>query len=153
VASPAWRLHFTDFKVKNGDPEHSDHRPVVVSVVRSNRPVWTGNRGVNKRFEARWLMEEECETMVTNAWGLAAARGEVNIMGKLKTVSKELHSWSRDVLGDLQNRIKNLKVELEECRRGDITTKSVSKEQRVRFKLERLEDQWEMSWRQRAHAN
>jgi hypothetical protein len=44
-------------------------------------------------------------------------------------------------------------VELEECRRGDITTKSVSKEQRVRFKLERLEDQWEMSWRQRAHAN
>jgi hypothetical protein len=91
--------------------------------------------------------------MVMNAWGLAAARGEVNIMGKLKTVSKELHSWSRDVLGDLQNRIKNLKVELEECRRGDITTKSVSKEQRVRFKLERLEDQWEMSWRQRAHAN
>jgi hypothetical protein len=30
VASPAWRLHFTDFKVKNGDPEHSDHRLVVV---------------------------------------------------------------------------------------------------------------------------
>jgi hypothetical protein len=98
-------------------------------------------------------MEEECETMVMNAWGLAAARGEVNIMGKLKTVSKELHSWSRDVLGDLQNRIKNLKVELEEWRRGDITAKNVSKEQRVRFKLERLEDQWEMLWKQRAHAN
>ena len=116
VATPAWHLHFTDFKVKNGDPEHSDHRPVVVSVARSDKPAWTGNKGLNKRFEARWLMEEECEVLVKNAWGLAAARGEDNIADKLKIVSRKLHSWSRDVLGDLQNRIKSLKEDLEECR-------------------------------------
>jgi hypothetical protein len=85
-------------------------------------------------------MEEECETMVKNAWGLAAVRGEVNITSKLKTVSRELHSWSRDVLDDLQNRIKNLKEELEGCRRGEINAKRVSKEKHIRFKLERLED-------------
>jgi hypothetical protein len=75
------------------------------------------------------------------------------VAGKLKTISEELHTWSRDILGDLQNRIKKLKEELEECRRGEITAQNVAKEQRIRFKLERLEDQWEMSWRQRAHVN
>ena len=29
---------------------------------------------------------------------------------------------------------------------------NVTKEQRVKFKLERLEDQWEMAWRQRTHV-
>jgi hypothetical protein len=30
VASPTWRARFPGFKVIHGDPEHSDHRPVLV---------------------------------------------------------------------------------------------------------------------------
>jgi hypothetical protein len=94
VATPSWRIHFTDFKVKNGDPEHSDHRPVVVQAACSKKQVCTGNKGLNKRFEARWLMEEDCEVIVKNAWGLAGVRGEDKVAGKLKTISEELHTWS-----------------------------------------------------------
>jgi hypothetical protein len=128
VASPAWRIHFSDFKVKNGDPEHSDHRPVVVRAECSKKPSWTGNKGLNKRFEARWILEDDCEAIVMNAWGLARARGEGSISSKISKVSKDLHTWSRDVLGDLQNRIKKLKEELEECRRGEITAQNIAKE-------------------------
>jgi hypothetical protein len=63
-----------------------------------------------------------------NAWGLAGARGEGSISSKISKVSKDLHTWSRDVLGDLQNRIKKLKEELEECRRGEITAQNIAKE-------------------------
>jgi hypothetical protein len=55
---------------------------------------------LNERFEARWLLEE-CEKVVTSAWTNAADRGASNTMYFLKLVSKDLHVWSRDILGDL----------------------------------------------------
>jgi hypothetical protein len=30
VANPGWRVKFPLMQVRNGDPYHSDHRPVVV---------------------------------------------------------------------------------------------------------------------------
>jgi hypothetical protein len=39
-------------------------------------------------------MEEDCEVIVKNAWGLAGVRGEDKVAGKLKTISEELHTWS-----------------------------------------------------------
>jgi hypothetical protein len=68
-------------------------------------------------------------------------------------VSSELHDWSRNILGDLAKRIKNLKHELEQCRRGVLSDSLVRREQVLRFKLERLEEQQDLMWRQRAHAN
>jgi hypothetical protein len=76
---------------------------------------------LNKRFEARWLLEDDCETIVNSAWQEATNRGAANTMDFLKAVSKDLHTWSRDVLGDLQQRIKKIRSELEELRRGVIS--------------------------------
>jgi hypothetical protein len=42
-------------------------------------------------------------------------------MDLITSVSKELHTWSRVVLGDLQQRIKKIRKELEDIRCGDIT--------------------------------
>jgi hypothetical protein len=58
---------------------------------------------LNERFEARWLLEEECEKVVTSAWNNATDRGASNTMYFLKLVSKDLHVWSRDILGDLHS--------------------------------------------------
>jgi hypothetical protein len=33
VASEGWRQRFPAFKVTNGDPRHSDHRPVIVDTI------------------------------------------------------------------------------------------------------------------------
>lgn len=79
--------------------------------------------------------------------------GEATVAQRLHTVAKELDEWSREVLGDLQKRIKKLRAELEECRRSDLSDASVRREQVVWFKLDRLEEQLEVFWKQRAHAN
>lgn len=59
VADVAWRALFPNFSVRNGDPRHSDHRPVIViveeEVVRSRRGC-----GPAFRFEAEWVQEENC---------------------------------------------------------------------------------------------
>jgi hypothetical protein len=151
VANPSWCARFPCFKVINGCPEHSDHRPVVISVNGVRRQRWIGGGGQNKRFEARWLLEENCDSVVNNAWDTAKVKGYQNTSEFLKSVSGDLHTWSREVLGGMQKRIKKLKAELEDCRKQALSQNMVHKEHVIWFKLGRLEEQLDVYWRQRAH--
>jgi hypothetical protein len=65
----------------------------------------------------------------------------------------DLVRWSREVLGDLDKRVSHLKKELENWRREPISKKQVEKEELLRFKLSRMEDQRELYWKQRAHVS
>lgn len=56
------------------------------------------------------------------------------------------------MLGDLEKGIKKMKVDLEKCRKGSLSRESVAREEVLRFKLYRLEDQLDAYWRQRAHV-
>jgi hypothetical protein len=51
----------------------------------------------------------------------------------------------------LERRIKKVKTELERCRRGRIDRDEVGREQILRYKLEKMEEQVDMYWKQRAH--
>ena len=55
-------------------------------------------------------------------------------------------------MSDLRKRIKKMRLELEECRRKDLSEAAVKREQVVRYKLGRLEEQLDIFWRQRAHV-
>jgi hypothetical protein len=138
--------------VVNGCPEHSDHRPVILSVDGVRRRAQPRPSPLNKRFEARWLPEEDCENVVNSTWKDAWDRGASNTMDLITAVSKGLLTWSRDVLGDLQQRIKKLRNELEVIRCEVVSETTIRKEQVAKFKLERLEDQLELFWKQRVHV-
>lgn len=58
-------------------------------------------------------------------------------------VMRELVDWSRNILGDLEKRICRTKKELERCRRENIGPEQVRREEVLRFKLGRLEEQRE----------
>jgi hypothetical protein len=90
---------------------------------------------------------------VENAWAREIGPNGREVSGALKGVLGDLSSWSKDVLGDLEKRISRLKKELEQCRRNAISNDQVRKEEVLRFKLSRLEDQRETYWKQRAHVN
>ena len=152
VANPQWCMRFPGYKVRNGCPEHSDHRPVILDVHGAAQRRRPPPNNLNKRFEARWLLEEDCEQLVTEAWEDATRKGNGRVMERLKCVSRSLDKWSREVLGDLQKRIKKLRAELEESRTGDLSEAAVRKEQVLRFKLGRLEEQLDVFWKQRAHV-
>lgn len=152
VASRTWCMRFPTYKVLNGDPYHSDHRPVTILMGGSYKTTARGGRGHTFRFEAKWLQEEDCEVVIKNAWDTSTLRGESCITEKLKTVAHNLQDWDTNILGDLPKRIKDLKTELEKSRRGKINQKTVSREHFLRDKLERLEHQWNTFWRQRAHV-
>lgn len=49
--------------------------------------------------------------------------------------------------------LKKIKRELEECRRSRIGREQIAREVVLRYKLERLEEQVDIFWKQRAHVN
>jgi hypothetical protein len=59
------------------------------------------------RFEARWLQEEACDDLVKKAWAEAFMSGATDVKEGLKGVAGVLSDWNRNVLGDLEKRIKN----------------------------------------------
>jgi exonuclease III len=68
VVTQTWRDRFPSYKVINGDPRHSDHRPVIVETHglqgASRAPV----REFMPKFEAKWLAEEDYKEIVQNTW-------------------------------------------------------------------------------------
>lgn len=140
VVNGGWRMLFPLMSVKNAEPFHSDHRPVIVVTESVQRPNGGGD-GFN--FEASWIKEEGCRKVIEDAWGLSS---EVE-----RSMSVNLRSVN--VLGDLEKRLKKAKEELEKWRREPISYFSVDKEAVWIFKVDRLEEQIYLYWRQRAHAN
>jgi hypothetical protein len=69
-----------------------------------------------------------------------------------QTVASDLASWSEDVVGDLEKRIKKARSELETCMLATISREKIEEETRLRFHLEHLEEPKNIKWRQCAHA-
>jgi hypothetical protein len=60
------------------------------------------------RFEAKWLQEEGCEEVVKNSWTLKMQVENHGVVGALKGVLSDMVDWSKNVLGDLDKRIRKL---------------------------------------------
>lgn len=153
IANVRWRCLFPLYKIINGDPRHSDQRPVIAELNEQARPMQGTGKVRAFRFEAAWLQEEGCAQVVEEAWNMAFDGGSCSVSEGVKQVGRSLWTWDKEVLGELKKRIKKAKRDLEKCRRSPITQESVNKEHLLKYKLSRLEDQRSTYWQQRAHAN
>ena len=151
VANCAWRCIFPLVKITNGDPRHSDHRPIIIDVGSRERKDWCRQVEILPKFEAKWLEEDECEGRVMAAWRTATEAGCNTMVQLQKKLLGNLREWDRNVLGVLEKRIVKVKKELENCRRRNISQEAVNQEHLLRYKLERLQDQQNIYWKQRAH--
>ena len=152
VANNTWRGRFPLVRVTNGDQRHSDHRPIIVDVGERELRRWEKPLEVMKKFEAKWLEEEECTMKVEESWVAAMEGGNTTLVEVQRKVLEELWDWDRNVLGELEKRISKAKRELEKCRRRSISQDQVNREHILRYKLERLQDQQHVYWKQRAHT-
>ena len=107
----------------------------------------------NFQFETAWLQEDDCVKVVEEAWNSAFDNVSGLVGEAVKHVGRQLWVWDKQVLGELKTRIKRAKKDLENCRRGAINQTNVTREQVLKYKLSRLEDQHNVFWKQRAHAN
>ena len=99
VANARWRMKFPLMHVKNGDPYHSDHRPVVLSTEMIQRG---GGGGCGFKFEASWIKEEGCRKIIEEAWALREGVG-CCLGESLRGVAASLKDWSVNVWEILKN--------------------------------------------------
>lgn len=59
----------------------------------------------------------------------------------VQNVALDLLDWSRNVLGDLEKRIKWARNALEVCRQGPMNGTTMGRMELLKFKLDRLEEQ------------
>jgi hypothetical protein len=77
-------------QVTNGNPRHSDHRPLIVDcgVKVGYNDGW---RDISPKFEAKWLDEEGCLEKVETAWKEALEEGDVEMLQIQKKILGHLH--------------------------------------------------------------
>jgi hypothetical protein len=152
LGSRSWCNRFPNYRVYNCDQRHSDHKPILVPVGEGKifNNIYEGTRPF--RFEAKWLQEEGCEEIVKEAWENAGVSTGSNLIEGLTKIAASLKEWDSNVLGDLQKRIKHMKKELERVRRSEINPENVARENLLKEKLRKLEDQLDTFWRQRGHV-
>ena len=146
VANHEWLEMFPNVKIINGDPRHSDHRPIIIETGVEERMQRCGARSY--RFEAAWVEEEECKEVVKKAWREAKEEGPNPVAENLKRVSKELWQWKGgNFLSMLERKVKLLKKELEMCRRRRLNQEDISREGVLRYKLDKAQEQIDQYWR------
>ena len=106
VANSSWRYTFPMVRVTNGDPRHSDHRPIIIDVGCRQSMDCLQEMQVMPKFEAKWIEEEECEFRVMEVWGRAMEEGWNSMMQMQMKVLGDLWEWDRNILGELEKRIK-----------------------------------------------
>jgi hypothetical protein len=90
--------------------------------------------------------------VVEEAWGSGEDVG-VSFKNQIEGVAWSLKEWSMSSLGDLEKQLKAAKKELDRWRRAPLSDGVVGREAVCSFKVDRLEEQVDTYWKQRAHTN
>lgn len=99
LVNDAWAGLFPQAALQNLEFNHSDHRPLLVDTDYYAQPAASPNNVQVKRFEARWLREQNFNEIVMEAWNEAAADPTVTtIYEKLKKMHNRFHDWDQRVL-------------------------------------------------------
>jgi hypothetical protein len=72
------------------------------------------------------LKEDGCTDLVQNVWNMCFLGGADSVNEGLSQVSKVMIDWSRNILGDLEKRIKKLKKVLARCLKGPLNQESIN---------------------------
>ena len=114
VAMKGWIEKFQVSNVVHLLPHASDHIPIAIQVQKFRQKHRRADRGF--KFEESWLLWDECEDWIQQAWSLAGSgdSGLVAVHAKIRACGYDLKAW-----GDIRTRleeeeIKSLQNRLEE---------------------------------------
>ena len=95
-----WCEKFPRFVVVNGEPWHSDHRPVIACTEGAESNWSRGDSGFI--FEARCLQEEGCTNVIREAWNESGRGENEGVAQTLRSVAGELTKWNKEAVGELK---------------------------------------------------
>jgi hypothetical protein len=139
----------------------SDHKPMIVKLVKldgENRKKCA--RGAF-RFEANWVLEEDYHEVVCNAWGAGRSRqygvrgveSRMSILSeKLQQCSVELKRWSRKKYGDADQAVRQLSAKLKILQTEE-TPNNLEEIRGLQEEIDHILEKEDVKWKQRAKLN
>ncbi|KAL9689138.1 hypothetical protein QQ045_033570 [Rhodiola kirilowii] len=125
----------------------SDHQLIVLDT----RKKCTMKKKRLFRFEAMWLDHPEFPNVMRELWD-NAENGVRSWAAKLKDCTETLILWNMSSFGNVQKRIKKLKVELEEVKRSVRSVDMIKKERSLTEELDYWLAREETMWLQRSRV-
>lgn len=152
TANTRWCNLFKNFEVRVLASRTSDHKPLLLSY--SDKIVGQSGPSRGKKFEARWLHDEEANEVIKRAW-MSPVGGGLNmntVQQKLATCKADLRTWSWKKYGHVEKNIKEKTKVLEEVQRQE-NQENVGKIKQLQGEIDILLEQEDTRWKQRAKQN
>ncbi|XP_050257533.1 uncharacterized protein LOC126702755 [Quercus robur] len=153
VATGSWRRKFPLTTVTHLSSHASDHAPIILQTRSHKQQV--RNRGWRGfKFEESWLLWEECEEVIKEAWeqSLESSSALEAIRQKIKTCGDELQAWGSSRTHPDAKEIKQLQTRVEVLQAEECTVENRAEFLEVSKKLDNLLRQQEIYWAQRSRV-
>jgi hypothetical protein len=144
---------FPATSVEHITTEETDHLVLLVKVVaEADVPRRNMDRGF--RFEEMWTKHDVYEEMVRHSWETEdqGDRGLNALWHRLKRVTGNMKSWSREVFGLVRREIHRLKDQLEYAREAALVSNTSMEIREIEQKLHEIYEQEEIMYRQCSRA-
>ncbi|CAM8915895.1 unnamed protein product [Rhodiola kirilowii] len=143
LADSNWRNLFMSASVQHLVTYHSDHCPILLR--------WCGaqmRRDKLFRFEAMWMRDPNLTGFISDNWSDVSG----TIMDKLEHLKSCLTRWNQHNFGNVNDRLKKLKGDLESIRSVPRTESSAAKETEIINELDEWLIREEQMWLQRSRV-
>ena len=99
----------------------SDHLPIVLSVQSSRKSGYKGQKSF--KFEEAWLLFDDCEEVIKDAWERsgAEATGLGVVKQKVAACALDLQAWGSSKVQPEAKEIKRLQKQIEQLNSADLT--------------------------------
>nr|XP_023928295.1 uncharacterized protein LOC112039646 [Quercus suber] len=152
VANTGWKEKFQESLVTHLFSHASDHRPVPLNAQTTLRSRGRSTRAF--RFEEAWLTQDDCETVIRDAWSLAGNM-ELGLLGVKEKISKyglELQAWGASKTHPDEVEIKRLQKRVEELSMAEPTVENRNEFLDASKILDDLLLKQEIYWAQRSRV-
>ncbi|XP_073046081.1 uncharacterized protein [Primulina eburnea] len=150
ISNTAWISCFPRAEAENLGYWGSDHRHVLLIL----QPIVSHQmRRIQKRFlfEHKWFMEADFTDYFSQKW--QECRCDTTLPNCLSICSGALKSWAGNRVVQMGRQIKALRKDLDRLMGSNVINNNHFRIQEVQKKIEKLIDQEEVHWNQRARVN
>ena len=153
VTTRSWRDKFQACTVHHLTSHASDHLPIILQYQICKRHETKGSQGF--KFEESWLLWDECEEVIKEAWA-KGGEGETGLTlakEKIKVYGTELLAWGSSKTNPDTEEIKRLQHQIEALNSAEATMENRAEFLEVSKKMDALLMKQEIFWAQRSRIS
>ncbi|KAL9680177.1 hypothetical protein QQ045_018055 [Rhodiola kirilowii] len=147
LANASCRRMFPNAKVTHVPTSTSDHDLLLIDLIVYVR----GNMANSFKYEPMWLRRNDFVEIVSDAWERSGDDSQP-LANRLRECGQLINKWNKQVFGNVQRRIKDLKAKLESIRELSRSDGMVAEEAKIAAELDEWRLREELLWRQRSRA-